>query len=90
MVVTGGNTGVGFDCAKHLIGLNLSYIILACRSVKKGETAKAKILEETNNKPPPRIEVWEVDLDNYSSVVSFSKRVLQLPRLDGFVANAGA
>ena len=87
IVVTGGNTGVGFECAKHLVKLNVSYLILACRSTKKGEAAKARILEETNTKA--HIGVWEVDLDRYSSVVAFSKRVLQLPRLDGFLANAG-
>ena len=87
IVVTGGNTGVGFECAKHLVKLNVSHLILACRSVKKGEVAKDLILRETNKKA--RIEVWEVDLDNYSSVMAFSQRVLQLPRLDGFLANAG-
>ena len=87
IVVTGGNTGVGFECAKHLVTLNISHLILACRSLKKGEEAKDRIIKETNTKA--RIEIWEVDLDNYSSVVAFSKRVLQLPRLDGFLANAG-
>lgn len=36
------------------------------------------------------IEVWEVDLSKYESVVAFGQRVrTQLPRLDAFVANAG-
>jgi retinol dehydrogenase-12 len=34
--------------------------------------------------------VWELDLSNYASVLSFSDRVrTQLPRLDAFIANAG-
>lgn len=85
--VTGGNTGVGFECAKHLVTLNISHVVIACRSTKKGEVAKDRIIKETNTMA--RIEIWQVDLDNYSSVVAFSKRVLQLPRLDGFLANAG-
>lgn len=36
------------------------------------------------------IEVWEVDLDSHSSVISFINRInSELPRLDGFVCNAG-
>jgi len=36
------------------------------------------------------VQVWEVDLDSYKSVLAFGERVRnQLPRLDGFLANAG-
>lgn len=36
------------------------------------------------------IEVWELDLASYQSVLAFGKRVqAQLPRLDAFIANAG-
>lgn len=36
------------------------------------------------------IEVWQVDLDHFDSVLAFSKRICsELARLDGFVANAG-
>ncbi|KAG9190606.1 hypothetical protein G6011_08694 [Alternaria panax] len=36
------------------------------------------------------IEVWELDLANYQSVLTFGELVrTQLPRLDAFIANAG-
>lgn len=36
------------------------------------------------------IDVWEIDLSNYNSVLAFGERVhTQLPRLDAFIANAG-
>ena len=58
--------------------------------MKKGEAAKEAIRQESKTSHQTSIEVWEVDLDKYKSVVSFSGRVRsQLPRLDGVVANAG-
>lgn len=90
MIVTGGNTGLGLDCAKHLARLGLSNLILACRNIQKGEAAKNNILRETHCQHHTSIEVWELDLDHYSSVLAFTERVrTNLPRLDGFIANAG-
>jgi retinol dehydrogenase-12 len=66
-----------------------SHIILACRNTTKGRTAAETIVRETNCKENTKIEVWELDLSNYASVQSFCSRVLQLPRLDAFIANAG-
>lgn len=63
-------------------------MILACRSIEKGETAKKTIQNfcQTNTS----IEVWKLDLSDYNSIIEFSKRVQEsLPRLDGFSANAG-
>lgn len=70
--------------------LRLSNLILACRNSEKGEAAKRSILESNTGKKSVSISVWEVDLDHFDSVIAFNKRVqTQLPRLDGFVANAG-
>ncbi|KAK3645719.1 hypothetical protein LTR56_008906 [Elasticomyces elasticus] len=106
-VITGGNTGLGLDAAKHLsvtiqlsssaranhlhrARLKASTLILGCRSIQKGEAAISAILCETHCASHTTIEVWEVDLDHYDSVVAFSRRVRsQLSRLDGFIANAG-
>jgi NAD(P)-dependent dehydrogenase (short-subunit alcohol dehydrogenase family) len=35
-IVTGGNAGLGFETAKAL-ALNGAHVIIACRSVEKGE-----------------------------------------------------
>lgn len=67
-----------------------SNLILACRSLEKGEAAKSEILSETGCESRTRIEVWEVDLDRFDSVKAFCKRVhTELDRVDGFIANAG-
>ena len=60
------------------------------RNVQKGETAKTAIIEATECESRTNIEVWELDLARYESVLSFGERVRSaLPRLDGFIANAG-
>ena len=39
-IVTGSNTGLGFECAKHFVQLSAKRVILAVRTVDKGEAAK--------------------------------------------------
>lgn len=60
-------------------------MILAVRSVKKGEDAKASIETSTNRKNV--VEVWQVDMSDYDSIKAFVTRCDSLDRLD--VANAG-
>ena len=89
MIITGGNVGLGFEAAKHLIALDLSTLVLACRDTKKGEAAKALILSSTSKKPD--VQVWAVDVDSYASVLAFCERAsTTLSRLDALIANAGA
>ncbi|EMC96843.1 hypothetical protein BAUCODRAFT_491665 [Baudoinia panamericana UAMH 10762] len=90
IIVTGANTGLGFEAAKHLARMQASRLILACRNVRKGEAAKLAILKDTACGNHTSIEIWEVDLARYASVLAFGKRVRsELNRLDGFIANAG-
>ncbi len=42
-VVTGANTGLGYECAKHLIRFGAGRVIIACRSLDRGNAALAKI-----------------------------------------------
>jgi retinol dehydrogenase-12 len=39
VVITGSNTGLGFEAAKHFAKMNPGRLILACRSQEKGEVA---------------------------------------------------
>ncbi|KAI1339328.1 NAD(P)-binding protein [Xylariaceae sp. FL0016] len=90
-IVTGSNTGLGLEAAMHLARLKVSTLILACRNTAKGEAAKDAILETTACHSHTHIQVWPLDLASHDSVIAFGRRVRssELPRLDGFIANAG-
>lgn len=88
-IVTGSNTGVGFETSRQLLDLGLSKLILAVRNEDKGKAAMAKLSSGRNLKDGS-IEVWKLDLSVYDSVVSFAERVNNnLERLDIVVLNAG-
>lgn len=88
IIVTGSNTGLGLEAAKHFTRLNAAKVILAVRTISKGEQAAAEIAASTNV-PKSRIEVWQLDLSHSDSVKAFAARVNTLDRLDAFVQNAG-
>ncbi len=86
-VVTGANTGLGYEAALQLLGLELSRLILAVRSLDKGEAAAQKMRALF---PKSTIEVWQLDMCSYESIQAFVHRVeSQLPRLDIALLNAG-
>jgi NAD(P)-dependent dehydrogenase (short-subunit alcohol dehydrogenase family) len=86
VVVTGANSGIGFE-ATRLFVENGAHVVLACRSTDRGENARRKILETD---PPGTAEVLELDLADLESVRAFTDRVLEgHDRLDVLVNNAG-
>lgn len=88
-IVTGANSGIGYECVKHLARLGSSRVILGVRSREKGEAAKKTIETETGC-DTSILEVWEVDLGSYRSVAAFAKKAdEELHRIDGIVENAG-
>ncbi|KAK2754524.1 hypothetical protein FQN54_006925 [Arachnomyces sp. PD_36] len=87
IIVTGANTGLGFEAAKHFVRLGAEKVILAVRSVSKGEAALEAI--ETSTRRKGVATVWELDLGSYQSVKRFAERANGLPRLDAVVENAG-
>jgi len=88
VIVTGANIGLGKAAAGHFVSLNADKVIIACRSVEKGEAARAEILK-SSGRPESAIEVWPLDLSKYDSIREFAKRVTGLKRLDIVVENAG-
>jgi retinol dehydrogenase 12 len=88
IIVTGSNTGLGLEAARHLVRLGAAKVILAVRSIDKGNAAKASIEASTGRKGV--VEVWELDLARYASVRAFADKVnATLERLDVVVENAG-
>ena len=88
VIVTGANTGLGFEAAKHFVRLGAAKVILAVRDEEKGEAAKRSIGE--TEKRPDIVEVWLLDLCSYASVKQFAERVRKtLARVDILLENAG-
>jgi retinol dehydrogenase 12 len=88
VIVTGSNTGLGLEAARHFARLNCAKLILAVRTKSKGEEAKESILASTKH-TTDCIEVWDLDLLSTASVKAFATRAQQLDRLDVLVENAG-
>ena len=87
MIVTGSNTGLGLECSRQLLGHKLSHLIMAVRSVDKGEAAAGPLRDKF---PAAQISVWQLDMTSYASLQQFVARVeAELPRLDVAVLNAG-
>ena len=88
-IVTGSNTGVGFETSRQLLDLGLSKLILAVRNEEKGKAAAEKLAAGREGLKEGAIEVWPLDLTEYDSVVAFAERAKTLDRLDIAVLNAG-
>lgn len=98
-IVTGSNSGLGYHASSQLLALGLSHLILAVRDTRKGEAAKTSLLAthrqsgggSSSKRPPPTVEVWPVDLTEFTSIAAFAERVRDTPDLtvDFCILNAG-
>ncbi|KAK5130599.1 hypothetical protein LTR08_001918 [Meristemomyces frigidus] len=88
IIITGANTGVGFEASVKFVELGASRVILAVRSIKKGEDARAQIEQRSGRKGVA--EVWELDMLDYESIKAFATKVdKEVECLDILVLNAG-
>ncbi|MEM0994378.1 MAG: oxidoreductase [Bacteroidota bacterium] len=86
MIVTGANTGLGYETALALAKKGAK-VIMACRNLTKANAAKREIEKEV---PTADLEVIEIDLSSLQSVRSFAKvYASKYDRLDVLVNNAG-
>lgn len=85
-VVTGGNSGIGYETALALSGLGANVIIL-CRSQEKAEIAIKSIKAKTQNN---NVDFVLVDLSSQKSVRDASKYILKaFNKIDVLINNAG-
>jgi NAD(P)-dependent dehydrogenase (short-subunit alcohol dehydrogenase family) len=86
IIVTGGNSGLGYESVKAFAEKGAE-VILTSRSIEKGETAKAEIL---NRNPDGKIVVMELDLMEFASIKKFANSFKEkYDRLDILLNNAG-
>ena len=85
-IVTGANIGLGFQTARELARAG-AQVVLACRSIERGESAAARIRAE---QPSAQVFVAHLDLSSLDSVRAFADTALASGgALDILVNNAG-
>jgi len=84
-IVTGANTGVGFE-ASRVLAARGARVLLACRDKAKAEAAMARIARST---PGAKVGFLPLDQADLGSVRAAAELAAQEPRLDALVNNAG-
>jgi len=87
VVVTGGNSGIGYETAAALAAMG-ARVVLTARNADKGRSAVASITQRLGGDAQVQLVVF--DLADLSSVRRGAAEILeQAPRLDVLVNNAG-
>jgi NAD(P)-dependent dehydrogenase (short-subunit alcohol dehydrogenase family) len=85
-IVTGGNSGIGFETALALSKLGANVIIL-CRNHEKAEAAVSSIKSKTQN---ANVDYFLVDLGSQKSIKDGANAILKkYPKVDVLINNAG-
>jgi NAD(P)-dependent dehydrogenase (short-subunit alcohol dehydrogenase family) len=86
VIITGANSGIGLETAVDLAKRN-ARVILACRSVERGETAAVEVRKRSGNNNAVFVQL---DLASLDSVRKFAAKILEEePRIDILINNAG-
>lgn len=86
-LITGANTGLGFETARGLLGLGFE-VVITSRDIERGNNAVARLKSEY---PNAQISALALDLSIRSSVRSFASSFTQAhKKWDVLVLNAGA
>ncbi|KAI0154694.1 short-chain dehydrogenase/reductase [Xylariaceae sp. FL1272] len=75
VLVTGANTGMGFQAALKYAQLGASTLVMAVQTAAKGEAAKAEIVSRLPKPVSITIIIKTVDLSSLSSVKTFADEV---------------
>jgi NAD(P)-dependent dehydrogenase (short-subunit alcohol dehydrogenase family) len=85
-VVTGANSGIGYEAALVLAGRGAT-VVLACRQVDKGQEAAQRIHNAT---PGASVDVEALDLSSLASIRDFAKQLHSThAAVDLLINNAG-
>jgi NAD(P)-dependent dehydrogenase (short-subunit alcohol dehydrogenase family) len=84
-LITGANTGIGFEAARVLASRG-ARVLLGCRSKAKAKDAIDRIRKISSGAD---VEWISLDLTSLESIEAAAQEVRREPRLDGLVNNAG-
>jgi NAD(P)-dependent dehydrogenase (short-subunit alcohol dehydrogenase family) len=85
-LVTGANSGVGFEASRILAASGWS-VVMACRAPDRGERARSELVRETGSEA---LHLEIADLARLPQVEALAERTVERwGRLDGLVLNAG-
>ena len=83
VVITGANTGIGYECTNVIAGLGAEKVILACRNPELGQAAVKRLGHQN-------IEFMQLDLNDFKSVKAFADAYnAKFDRVDILLNNAG-
>lgn len=85
-IVTGSNSGLGFEACRQLLQLGLAHLILAVRSQARGDAAAKTLRSEFSE---ATLSVWLLEMESYESIQAITQRCESLPRIDIAILNAG-
>ncbi|CAJ2503506.1 Uu.00g109000.m01.CDS01 [Anthostomella pinea] len=91
ILITGGNTGIGFEAVKALYKTDTPYeIVIGCRTVAKGETAIEELKKEVPQSPST-LSTLQVDLSSDESLEKAAETMTSKHgRIDTLINNGGA
>lgn len=88
VVITGANSGIGFEACKRLVAKGHT-IIVACRSLDKAQDAISRIQQDGSVPMNGKLFPAECDLADMSSIRKFVANVPASTKIDTLCLNAG-
>ncbi|RSH82780.1 uncharacterized protein EHS24_007775 [Apiotrichum porosum] len=86
VILTGANSGIGWEAGHQLAAMKPKRLILACRDMKTGAAALESVLSKY---PGTNATVWNLDLASFENIKEFAARAnKELDVVDVAVLNA--